>query len=227
MNLEIEAPKDGVSVGEYVYETIKKNIVNLNIEPGDRISEKDISDTLNVSRTPVREAFIKLSNEGLLYVLPQRGTYISHIDLDVVEEARFIREGLEIAVIKLATKKFPQEYLEELERNLELQKNYIKEKAFVKFLEIDEEFHKTIFKGCNKERTWNIIQQLNTQYKRIRLLSFIADIQWTKVIEQHQQLIRAIKEGDEEEAQKVLSNHLNKLLVEQHDIKKKYPQYFK
>jgi len=227
VNLEIEVPKDGLSVGEYVYDTIKKNIINLNIEPGNRISEKEISDILNVSRTPVREAFIKLAQEGLLYVLPQRGTYISYIDLDIVEEARFIRESLEIAVIKLATKEFPQKYLKELEINLEMQKKYIKEKAYVKFLEIDEQFHKTIFKGCNKERTWNIIEQGNTQYKRIRLLSFIADIQWTKVIEQHQGLISAIKEGNEEQAQKVLSNHLKKLLGEQYDIKKKYPQYFK
>ncbi|MCJ7688520.1 MAG: GntR family transcriptional regulator [Clostridiaceae bacterium] len=128
MNLEIDDPKYGVHLGEYVYQTIKENIVNLNIKPGNRISEKEISNLLNVSRTPVREAFIKLSKEGLLYVLPQRGTYISCIDLEKAEETRFIRESLERSVIKLAAENFPSELMTKLEENLKKQKEYIKEK---------------------------------------------------------------------------------------------------
>ncbi len=99
--LEKMRKENNQSVGEYVYNTIKKNIINLNIKPGDRISEKEIADMLNLSRTPVREAFIKLSKEGVVNVLPQRGTYISRIDLKQVEEARFIRASLEKAVMGL------------------------------------------------------------------------------------------------------------------------------
>lgn len=227
MNLEIENPKDGVPVGDYVYETIKNNIVNFNIKPGNRISEKEISDLLNVSRTPVREAFIKLSKEGLLYVLPQRGTYISYIDLDKVEEARFIRESLERSVIKLATEDFPSELLTRLEENLKKQKECIQEKDYAKCLEFDEEFHKTIFLGCNKVGVWSIIEQINTQYKRIRLLSFMVDINWNKVIEQHEEIIRAIKEKNVVKADNVITVHLKKLLFEQIELKEKYPEYFK
>jgi len=138
----------------------------------------------------------------LLYVIPQKGTYVSYIDLDLVEEARFMREGLETSVMKLAVVDFPLEYTKKLEDNLSQQVEHIEKKEYDKFLELDELFHKTIFKGCNKERTWGLIEQINTQYKRIRLLTFIADINWRNLISQHQQIINSIKEKDEERQKK-------------------------
>lgn len=227
MNLEIEKQKNGTTVGDYVYEVIKRNIINLNMTPGSRVSEKEISDLLNVSRTPVREAFIKLSKEGLLNVIPQRGTYISYIDLGIVEDARFIRESLEKSVLKIATEEFPEELLDVLQQNINAQKKLIEKKLFFKFLVMDEEFHKTIFMGCNKERTWSFIEQINSEYKRVRMLTFIADINWKNVIEQHMQILESIRNHDEQMGQEVISKHTEKLVFEQVELKEKYPQYFK
>lgn len=227
MKINIPELKHGLSVSDYVYEVLKRNILSFKLEPGDKISENEISELLDVSRTPVREAFIKLSKEDLLYILPQRGTYISYIDLGQVEEARFIRESLEKAVIELAAQEFSEEVLIELKKNVELQKNRIKHNEYSEFLELDEEFHKTIFVTCNKARTWSVIEEVNSQYKRIRVLSFIANINWDKTIEQHESIIQAIKNKDVEKAQNVISEHLKKLLIEQVELKKKYPKYFK
>ncbi|QUH26831.1 GntR family transcriptional regulator [Serpentinicella alkaliphila] len=226
MNLEVEKQRSGMTVGDYVYEVIKRNIINLNMPPGTRVSEKEISDLLKVSRTPVREAFIKLSKEGLLYILPQRGTYISYIDLDVVENARFIRECLELAVLKIATEKFPEELLNVLQENINEQRKLIDKRQFFEFLEMDEEFHKTIFIGCNKERTWSFIQQINTEYKRTRMLTFIADVNWKNVIDQHLQILESIKTHNEQMGQEVIYNHIQKLIFEQEELKQKYPEYF-
>ncbi|MBS3995083.1 MAG: GntR family transcriptional regulator [Alkaliphilus sp.] len=223
----IDQPSNGTSVSDYVYEVLKKNIVGFNVKPGDRISENEISELLQVSRTPVREAFIKLSKEDLLYILPQRGTYISYIDLDEVEEARFIRESLEKAVIELATKEFSEDALFMLEQNITAQKNKIEKKAYSEFLELDEEFHKTIFQECNKGKTWSIIQQVNSQYKRIRILSFIANINWLQTIAQHQAIIEAIRNKDTEKGLKTIGEHLKKLNIEKMELKNKYPEYFK
>ena len=225
--LEIEKQKDGTTVGDYVYEVIKKNIINLNMAPGNRVSEKEISDLLNVSRTPVREAFIKLSKEGLLYILPQRGTYISYIDLGIVEDARFIRESLEKSVLKIATEKFPEELLEVLQENINTQKRLVKQKLFFEFLLMDEEFHKTIFMGCNKGRTWSFIEQINSEYKRVRMLTFIGDFNWKNVIGQHAQILESIRNHDEQMAQEIINTHIKKLMFEQVELKAKYPQYFK
>ncbi|SNS16733.1 transcriptional regulator, GntR family [Anaerovirgula multivorans] len=227
MNLAIEKQRDGMTVGDYVYEVIKRNIINLNMAPGTRVSEKEISDLLNVSRTPVREAFIKLAKEGLLYILPQRGTYISYIDLDIVEDARFIRESLEKSVFKIATEKFPEELLDVLQENINEQKKLIEKRSYFEFLEMDEEFHKIIFRGCNKVRTWSFIQQINSEYKRVRMLTFIADINWKNVIGQHMQILESIRNHDEQMGQEVISNHIKKLIFEQIELKEKYPEYFK
>lgn len=227
MNLEIEKKQNGITVGDYVYEIIKKNIINLNMLPGTRISEKEISELLNVSRTPVREAFIKLSQEGLLYVLPQRGTYISHIDLNAVEDVRFIRESVEKSVLKIATNDFPSEILDELQRNVNMQKQLIERKLFYEFLVMDEKFHKTIFIGCNKERIWSYIEQINAEYKRIRMLTFMANINWHDVIDQHIQIINCIKNKDNELGQEIISVHVKKLIFEQVELKKNYPEYLK
>lgn len=227
MNLEIEKQREGITVGDHVYEVIKRNIINLNMAPGNRVSEKEISDLLKVSRTPVREAFIKLTKEGLLYILPQRGTYISFIDLDIVEDARFIRESLEKSVLKIATESFPEELLEVLQDNINEQKSLIEKKAFFQFLETDDAFHKTIFQGCNRLRTWPFIEQINAEYKRVRMLTFMGDINWENIIGQHMQILESIRNHDEQMGQKVLDTHIKKLLYDQIELKEKYPQYFK
>ncbi len=216
------------SVGEYVYKTIKKNIINLNIKPGDRISEKEIADMLNLSRTPVREAFIKLSKEGVVNVLPQRGTYISKIDLKQVEEARFIRASLEKAVMGLAVEKgISLKDRKAIEESLTLQKKYIDNKEYEAFLEEDEAFHKLIFKACNKSRSWEIIEQVNTQYKRVRLLSFELFYSLETVYEQHVAIYQAIIDKNLKQAEEIVSLHVVKILADQIELQKKYPEYFK
>ncbi len=142
-------PKE--SIGEYVYNTLKKNIINMNVKPGAKISETEIAGILGLSRTPIREAFIKLAQEGVLNILPQRGTYIAKIDLKQVEEARFIREALEKGVMGIAVQGISKEVQKALEKSIKLQKMYIDNDEFEAFLEEDEAFHKLIFKACEKK----------------------------------------------------------------------------
>lgn len=226
MDLKLLQRKGNGTISDYVYEVIRKNIISLNMVPGQQISEKEISEKLKVSRTPVREAFIKLAREGLLKVVPQIGTYISYIDLDLVEDIRFIRECLEKSVLKIATESFPEELIGVLKLNIESQKSLAKQKNFFDLLMMDEEFHKTIFMGCNKERTWSFIEQINSDYNRVRMLTFIADINWENVIYQHEQILDSIINKDTEKGQEVISNHIQKIIFEQMELKERYPQYF-
>ncbi|MBF7097291.1 GntR family transcriptional regulator [Alkalibacter mobilis] len=225
--LEKAKKENSQSVGEYVYKTLKKNIINLNIKPGDRISEKEIADMLELSRTPVREAFIKLSQEGVLYILPQRGTYISKIDLDQVEEARFIRGSLEKSVMEIAVQGLDENYIKDLEKSLKLQRKYIDNKQYEAFLDEDEAFHKLIFKACNKSRSWEVIEQVNTQYKRVRLLSFELYHNLETVFDQHVAIYESIVSKDFKSAEQVVGKHVEKILTDQIELQKRYPEYFK
>lgn len=226
MKIENFPHTEKTTIGEHVYNVLKANIVRMKLEPGNRISENEISEQLGVSRTPVREAFIKLSREGLLYILPQRGTYIAKIDLDQVEEARFIREVLESAVLKIVTQGISEQYLKRLHDNLEEQRKCLVTKDLAEYYELDETFHRTIFESVNKHRTWDVIDQVNTQYKRVRILSYSFDNMINSLIDQHAQLLKAIEEKSDDKAQFVIGNHIRKLIHEQADLKKRYPNYF-
>lgn len=118
--------KENISTRDFVYESLKNRITELELKPGLKISEQEIASELNVSRTPVREAFLKLSQEDLLGIYPQIGTIVSLIDLELVEEARFVRENMEKAVVKEACQVFKQEQLFKLESNIAMQELCLK-----------------------------------------------------------------------------------------------------
>src|ERR1051326_3034244 len=92
-----------VSIAEQVFRTLRSSIVTLRLTPATALSEQDIADRLKVSRQPVREAFIKLSEIGLVRVLPQRGTFVTKISEKEVLDARFVREAVECAVARRAS----------------------------------------------------------------------------------------------------------------------------
>ena len=94
-----------VSSRMYVYSNLKGKIMNGEIAPGTKLSEQEISEKLGISRTPVREAFLQLAQEYLVGIYPQRGTIVTKIDLQLVEEGRFVREHIEKAIVVEACKK--------------------------------------------------------------------------------------------------------------------------
>jgi len=210
-----------------IYSLLMEEILKFRLVPGDKISEKEISEKFNVSRTPVRESFIQLSQDGLLDIYPQKGTCVSLIDLNLVEEARFMREHLEVAVIQLACQSFPEEKIFSLEMNLMRQEMAIKEKDYEKLFELDEEFHQTIFEGCNKNNIWNSIQSMNTHFKRLRMLRLATNLNWDNIYQEHLLLVKFIKNNMEEAAVNMMKKHLTMIILDKEKLRKEYPTYFK
>ncbi|KKO53929.1 GntR family transcriptional regulator [Paenibacillus sp. DMB20] len=215
------------SAGNAVYSRLKQQIVRLELPPGTTLSEKEMSLAFNVSRTPVRESFVRLAQEGLLIVLPQRGTRVSLIDPELVEEARFMREQLEKAVIRLACQQFPDDKLAELEDNLARQKESIERHDGKEMFELDEAFHRILFEGCRKQGTWNIIQQMNAHLNRSRVLWLSADPHWSHLYEQHREMADAVRRHDEDYAERVMKEHLSLIISNLSVLQKRHPDYFK
>jgi DNA-binding GntR family transcriptional regulator len=107
-----------VSVVDQLYATLRAAIIDNALSPGARISEADVAQQYGVSRQPVREAFIKLANEGLLEVRPQRGTFVAKISLQAVMDARFVREAVEADIVKLLAQSPDQTLITELRAQL-------------------------------------------------------------------------------------------------------------
>lgn len=215
------------SIREYVYRFLKLNIINLNLLPGQSISEQDVATQLAVSRTPVREAFIKLAQENLLDIIPQKGTYVSLINTEQVEESKFVRETLEKEVIKQACTGFPADELFQLQSSLALQELCLNEKNYLRFFELDENMHGIIFKGCKKSRTWSMLQMMNAHYNRVRILN-LRDraFEWDQLIVQHRELVRAISGQDIELGKKIIDLHLNKVVVDLEHLRSEHSDYF-
>ncbi|WP_114351907.1 GntR family transcriptional regulator [Saliterribacillus persicus] len=211
---------------DFAYNMVKKQIMNGEIVPGTRMSEKEISEKLDLSRTPVREAFLKLNQEGLLGVTPQVGTNVTRIDLALVEEGRFVREHIEKAIVTLACEKLTKDDLFQLETNLTLQEFSIKKSSFKRLYELDDEFHHIIYKGCNKERTWEMVKRMNIQFDRLRLFRLAVNHDWEIVVSQHREIFDAIEKRDVVLAAKKTQEHLRLVDIEKDKLKEEYPTYF-
>ena len=133
-NLELFEKAPNETVREYAYRVLYENIMSLKLPPGTAMSEQELSGILNVSRTPVREAFIRLSQKGLLEILPQRGTFVSKIHTEQLAEFRFFRVTLERAIIELACQAFPDPWRTKLEFCIFEQGKFITSKDAENFL---------------------------------------------------------------------------------------------
>lgn len=216
-----------VSTRDAVYAALREQILSLTLPPGTPLSENETSLQFQVSRTPVRESFMRLAQEGLVQVLPQRGTFVSLIDTALVEEARFMREHLETAVIELACATFHAEAMALLVANLAKQEVSIREQDESGMFELDEAFHRILFEGCGKSHTWGALSQLTVHLNRSRRLRLADDHDWLHLYEQHRAMADAIKAGDAEQARGLMKLHLGLNITDQAMLKEKYPHYYK
>ncbi|NIK80209.1 DNA-binding GntR family transcriptional regulator [Paenibacillus castaneae] len=216
-----------VSTRELVYSQLREQILKLELPPGTSLSENETSLLFKVSRTPVRESFLRLAQEGLVQVLPQRGTFVSLIDTALVEEGRFMREQLESAIIVLACSQFPEQALAQLDWNIEQQRLCVQKKDDKSMFELDEAFHRILFDGCSKSNIWAVMQQMNAHLNRSRMLRLVDDHNWELLYEQHRDMAAAIKAQDGSTAKQLMKEHLNLNIVEQALLKEKYPNFYK
>lgn len=210
---------------EYALRQIRRNIITLNLKPGSTVSENELAKELGMSRTPVREALQELQKLNLIEVYPQRGSVISHIDFDVVEEAVFLRKVLENAVVEELCETISELDLLELEQNVKLQEFYLENKSPQQILDLDNEFHKNLFIMCNKERIYHLTEGMMGHFDRLRTLSLYS-VKEIKIVEDHRSIYEAIRSRDKQLASEITLKHLSRYKMDQSEIIDNYPEYF-
>ena len=211
---------------DYALRAIKENIVSLDLEPGASISENEIAGFLGVSRTPVREAIQELAKAAVIEIYPQRGSYVALIDPRFVEEARFLRKVLDIAVIEEACDLALDEDIARLEENVSLQEFYLQSEAADKIFILDDEFHKLIYAAARKETLHAMRSNIMLHFDRVRTLS-MKTVKDTKIVNDHRQMLEAIKNKDKETSKALVEKHLSRYQIDEAEIRAAYPQYFK
>lgn len=200
------------TMGYRVFEILKQAIVQVQLRPGNLLSEAEVAKQLGLSRQPVREAFIKLADVGLVEIRPQRGTFVVFISEEEVRNARFIREAIEVAIVKKSAIDATEEDIEKLKNLLILQLADEKAGDMEAFLSHDEDFHKTIAKAGGCQRAWSIIENLKAQMDRVRYLSMDNETPIKTLIAQHELIAKAIAERAPERAAAAMRLHLSEML---------------
>jgi DNA-binding GntR family transcriptional regulator len=224
--MEKTARSQADTVQNSVYAALRKSILNLNLAPGTAISEKEVGARYEVSRTPVREAFINLSKEGLVKVIPQRETLVSRIDFSRVEQEWFLRESLEMAVLKPFVANCQAGHFAELSRLIELQNEAFDRNDYVKFQNYDDAFHRVFFTAAGQDLSWEVLDSMSGHYHRVRLLTVRLKGIAKNIISQHKSILAALKRKDLDAARARLDAHLHKLSSEEKTLREEFPGYF-
>lgn len=217
---------DREPMARQVTRALRHAIVTMQLSPGEMLSEQDLAGRFGVSRSPVREALIKLSEAGLVRVLPQRGTQVVKISQAGVEDARFIREAVECAIVSDAALKASPSMLAELNASLTRQRRAQRSISTEEFLSLDEEFHRLLAETAGRPAAWQMIEDIKPQMDRVRFLDMAQATPRHIVIAQHVVIVDAIKSRDPAAAEKAMRNHLSEILRSLPELAAQYPHLF-
>ncbi|AWB08269.1 GntR family transcriptional regulator (plasmid) [Azospirillum humicireducens] len=216
----------GATVSGTIYRDLRDDIVSLRRKPGEPLIEKEVADTYGVSRTPVREAMLKLADEGLVEVFPQSGTFVARIPLSALPEAIAIRRALEEATVRYAAEQATGSQVARLRANLELQREMEEAGNFDGFHEADEEFHALLAEISGYPGFWTVTQQVKRQVDRYRHLTLPVAGRMKKALAEHGAVVEAIAARDPDRAVAELRRHLTDLQLGIADVQRTNPHYF-
>ena len=226
--MHIEERHYGETARDYALRILKANIISMDLEPGAMVSENELSAQMSLSRTPVREALMDLAKCRVVDVLPQRGSRIALIDYALVEEARFARQVLEVAILDLVCEQATPADIAQLRQNVRLQ-TMLQEPDMGQapgMMELDDAFHQALFRIAQKENTYNMLCSMTIHFDRVRSLA-LGVVRDSRIIADHQAICEAIAARDAQRAKEIMTEHLGRVKVDAEAIRIAYPQYMK
>jgi DNA-binding GntR family transcriptional regulator len=196
------------SNSEKAYDYLKNEIVMMKMPQGTPVNEREIADTLGISRTPVREAIHRLEAQGLLSYYPYQGTIVANIYEDDIIEICELREMIETWAIGRSIHYIRESDLAAVEKNFQ---EAMEKKDWALYHVADNALHTLIIEKSGSQRTMTIFNMLNTQIERFRNLVQQGFINWDISYQEHMQLIQLIRERDCESCRQLLEKHLKRV----------------
>ncbi len=222
----LSLPEASGSIAPQVLRLLREAIVRGDLAPGSVVSEAEIARHFGVSRQPVREAFIKLQEAGLLSIRPQRGTVVSRISVDAVFDARFVREAVEVAVVRAAAEVRPAALPARLEGLIAAQERAAEAADASAFLRLDEAFHRAIAEGIGRSFAWTALEAIKAQMDRVRFLSFEGATPLPVLIRQPRAIAEAIAVGAPAQAEAAMRAQLCEILARRPRNAEAHSDYF-
>lgn len=209
-----------------ILSSLRHSILDMSLLPGTPLTEKDLTEHFGVSRTPVREALIRLAEERLVDIFPQSGTFVGRIPYAALPEAVIIRKALETATLRLAMAKAGEADFALLEQVLARQDAMAGLRDNDGFHAADEAFHETLAQIGGHPGLWRVAQQAKAQIDRCRRLTLPVPGRPHQVIGEHRAIVAAMRRGDESAASQALDHHLSVVLPDAEALRELHPDYF-
>jgi len=210
----------------HVYTALRDAIVAGQLEPGRQISENELAARLGVSRTPIREALQRLREERLVAVVPQYGTFVTHISESAVSDAQFVREALECAAVRGTALRARDQDLAALEAIIRRQDAAREANDFDSFYVLDDELHQLLCDLSGHDIAWSLSQRAKGHLNRIRRLSMPEPGYMMEMIGEHRAVVAAVAAHDPDAAEQTLRHHLRMVLSTLPAIREQHPDYF-
>ncbi|HHG88989.1 MAG TPA: GntR family transcriptional regulator [Devosia sp.] len=225
--LEDPVPATGnSSIGNRVFRVLREAIVQLQFRPGHLLSEAEMAKQIGVSRQPVREAFIKLAEIGLVEILPQRGTLVTLISAKEMENARFLREVIEVAIVRKLALIVSNEDIDLLRGMTEELDRIRQSRDVTRILRSDEEFHVKMAQLADCAYAWRILENLKTNIDRVRYLTLGEAGIVENVVSQHHAIVDALATRSPDLAEAAMRIHMGDIINSLPSMVTAYPDLF-
>ncbi len=209
----------------YVYDELRDAIISLKLQPGSQIDKAVICERFGVSRQPVSEALSRLSEERLVSVEPQKGSYVTRMRIDDVAEAAFLREALEVAAVRQVAATIDRETLDRLRLIVSYQTAALAAGDLEEFYALDLRFHATIFARLALPRVEEAVESARAQTERMRRL-LLQPSRSDRTLEEHNAILEGLVARDPDLAAKAMHAHLGNVLDELRRFAAERPELF-
>ncbi len=208
-----------------VHEILRERILKVELVPGTILSRASLQLEFGVSQTPVRDALMRLQEEGIVDVYPQYATVVAKIDIDHARQAQFLRLSIELEAVRRLTEAAPAETAAELGEILARQKAVATPETYDTFDGIDREFHQKLYERTGILQLWANVRRQSVHLDRLRRLNLPMPGKMQMVIADHAAIVEAIGSGKPEAAAAALRRHLSGTLSVIDVISAEFPDY--
>jgi DNA-binding GntR family transcriptional regulator len=213
-------------VGPQVHRALRGAIVAVRLKPGQALSEKEVAVAIGVSRSPVREAFIRLAEEALIDIYPQYGTFVAKISPAAVTEAQFIRQAIETRILEDAVRLCRPETVRTLQALVRRQGEAARTGEHDLFFELDGEFHRALATAAGHRLAWELCESASAQLRRVLRLKLGQVDYLASVVQQHGRIADAVRRRDAGLAVRRMVEHLGELPGDLAEVQARHPDYF-
>jgi DNA-binding GntR family transcriptional regulator len=213
--------------GAQVFDTLREEIISLELKPGVVLSRAELQERFRLSSTPVRDALMRLKEEGLVEIFPQHATIVSPIDLDRARQGQFLRRSIELEVVRGLALAVDARLVESLRGLIRQQQVFADLGEHAAFTSADQTFHFTMYVAAKVEGLWHMVRRQGGHIDRLRRLNLPVAGKMREILKAHTAIVDAIEAGDAAGAQEALRDHLSRSLDFVSTLKERYPEYFR